>query len=136
MCKREVSKISAAAMCFCFFAHAATAQNIAADSPFHSRLTLQAGGANNPLTVHRDALNRPCLDVEAASRAQVINPNIYDHIVSVYNRCLTTIRLQVCYYGTDHCIDMEVPSNKRKDGVLGIMPTMQYFRYVYREKPK
>ena len=100
---------------------------------FQSRLTLQ-DGENAGLTIHRDALNRPCLDIEAGSQQHVINPDVYDHVVSVYNRCLTTIKLRVCYYNSDHCIDMDVPAQQRKDGVLGIYPNMQYFRYSYREK--
>lgn len=109
-------------------------QNANPTSPFQSRLTLQNSGENAALAFHRDPLNRPCLDIEAASRRHVINPDVYDHVVSVYNRCLKPIKLRVCYYKSDHCIDMEVPGQQRKDGVLGIYPKMQYFRYSYREK--
>lgn len=112
----------------------AMAQNSNPNSPFQSRLTLQNRGVNAALTIHRDPLNRPCLDIEAASRRHVINPDVYDHVVSVYNRCLKLIKLRVCYYKSEHCIDMEVPGQKRKDGVLGIYPKMQYFRYSYQEK--
>jgi hypothetical protein len=109
-------------------------QNAHPISPFQSRLTLQGGGENAALTVHRDALNRRCLEIEAASRRHVINPNVYDHVVSVYNNCLKLIKLQVCYYKSDRCIDMEVPGKKRKDGILGVYPNLQHFRYSYREK--
>ncbi|EJW11979.1 hypothetical protein A33M_2567 [Rhodovulum sp. PH10] len=47
------------------------------------------------------SLGKPCLDIEAASRAHVSNPLIYDHAVSVVNRCLKPIKLKVCYY-TSH----------------------------------
>jgi hypothetical protein len=116
------------------FGHCAVAQSDSSGS-FQSRLTLQGGGDNAALSVHRDALGRPCLDFEAASRAHVINPNVYDHVVSVYNQCVRLIKLSVCYYGSDRCIDMEVPPLARKDGILGIYPSMQYFRYSYKEKP-
>jgi hypothetical protein len=116
------------------FGHCAAAQSASSGS-FQSRLTLQGGGENAALSTHRDALGRPCLDFEAASRAHVINPNVYDHVVSVYNRCVKLIKLNVCYYGTDRCIDMEVPALSRKDGILGIYPSMQFFRYSYKEKP-
>jgi len=103
-------------------------------APFQSRLTLQGSGKNSAFTVHRDALNRPCLDIEAAARRHVINPNVFDHVVSVYNNCLMPIKLRVCYYNTDHCIDMKVRGKQRKDGILGIFPNMRYFRYSYREQ--
>jgi hypothetical protein len=123
-----------AAVVLLSFGHCAVAQSDSSSS-LQSRMTLQGGGENAALSTHRDALNRPCLDFEAASRAHVINPNVYDHVVSVYNQCVKLIKLSVCYYGTDHCIDMEVPPLSRKDGILGIYPSMQYFRYSYKEKP-
>ncbi len=108
--------------------------NSNATSPFQNRLTLQNGGVNAALTVHRNPLGRPCLDIEAASRAHVINPHVYDHVISVYNRCVQTIKLRVCYYHSEHCIDLELPGSQRRDTVLGVYPNMQYFRYSYREK--
>jgi hypothetical protein len=124
------------AITFDCFAHEqiALAQTAIPSSPFQSRLTMQNAGENATFGVHRDPLNRPCLQIEAASRRHVINPNVYDHVVSVYNRCLKTIKLRVCYYKSDHCIDMELQPQKRVDSVLGIFPNMQYFRYSYREK--
>jgi hypothetical protein len=104
-------------------------------TPGQSRLTLQGPGQNSAVLTHRNPLGRPCLDIEAASRAHVINPNVYDHVVSVENKCLQRIKLQVCYYGTDHCIDVDVPGMQRKDVVLGIFPSLKFFRFSYREKP-
>ena len=108
--------------------------NSNATSPFQNRLTLQNAGENGAFPVHRSPLGKPCLDIEAASRRHVINPNVYDHVVSIYNRCVQNIKLRVCYYHSDHCIDVEVAGLQRKDVALGIYPSMQYFRYSYREK--
>ena len=102
--------------------------------PFKSRLTLQNSGENAALTVHRSPLGKPCLNIEAASRAHVINPNVYDNVVSVQNQCSKSINLRICYYKTDSCIDVEVRGYQRKDAVLGVRPHMQYFRYSYKEK--
>lgn len=99
-----------------------------------NRLTMQRGGDNTALTVHRDPLGRPCLNIEAASHAHIVNPNIYDHVISVKNRCIKTIKVKVCYYHSDHCIDMEILGSQRKDAVLGVFPNFQYFRYSYQEK--
>lgn len=103
-------------------------------APFQNRLTLQNQGENAALTVHRGPLGKPCLEFEAASRSHVINPKVYDHVISIYNRCVQIIRVRVCYYNSDRCIDMEVHGLQRKDAVLSVVPNMQYFRYSYREK--
>ena len=110
------------------------APNSNTTSPFQNRLTLQGSGENAALTIHRDPVGNPCLKFEAASRSHVVNPKVYDHVVSVYNRCLKPIKLRVCYYKSEHCINMEAPGLKRTDAVLGIYPAMQYFRYSYREQ--
>lgn len=112
----------------------AMAQLVNPVSPLQSRLTLQGGGENSALTVHRDPLGKPCLDFEAASRAHVINPDVYDNIVSIQNRCSKPIKLRLCYYKSENCIDVEILAQQRKDTVLGVYPHMQYFRYSYQEK--
>jgi hypothetical protein len=135
-------RIRCAIVCFAFWtivngsAHGQImlSQNVGPNAPFQSRLTLQGSGRNAAFSVHRDALNRPCLEIEAASRRHVINPDVFDHVVSVYNNCLMPIKLRVCYYKSDHCIDMQVSAKQRKDGILGIFPNMQYFRYSFREQ--
>jgi hypothetical protein len=102
--------------------------------PFANRLTLQNEGVNAALAVHRDAFGKPCLDIEAGARRELINPKIYDHVISVYNKCLATIKLRVCYYHSDHCVNMEIQRSQRKDIILGIYPNMQHFSYSYQEK--
>lgn len=103
-------------------------------SPFKSRLTLQNGGENAALTVHRNPLGKPCLNIEAASRAHVINPDVYDNVVSILNSCSKPIKLRLCYYRSERCLDVEVPAQQRKDTILGTYPHTQYFRYSFKEK--
>lgn len=112
----------------------ALAQTTSPASPYKSRLTLQNSGANAALTVHRNAFGKPCLDIEAVSRSHVVNPDVYDNIVSIQNQCSQIIRVQICYYGSQSCIDVEVSGQQRKDTVLGVRPNTQYFRYSYKEK--
>jgi hypothetical protein len=114
--------------------HRALAQITSPTSPYKSRLTLQNSGANAALTVHRNAFGKPCLNIEAASRAHVVNPNVYDNIVSIQNQCSQIIKVQICYYGSESCVDVELSGQQRKDTVLGVRPNSQYFRYSYREK--
>jgi len=112
----------------------AKAQITNPNAPYKSRLTLQNSGENAALTVHRNALGKPCLNIEAASRAHVVNPDVYDNIVSFQNQCNILIKVRVCYFGSESCVDVEVPALQRKDAVLGIRPQSQYFRYSYKEK--
>ncbi len=116
------------------YAQSVLAQTANPISPFQSRLTLQGGGENAALIIHRDPLGNPCLNFEAASRAHVINPDVYDNVVSIQNRCSKLIKVRLCYYKSESCIDVEIPAQQRKDMVLGIYPHMQYFRYSYQEK--
>jgi hypothetical protein len=109
----------------------AQAQTLA---PPGSGLTMQSG-ENVGAPVSKDPLGRPCADIEAAARAHVANPNVYDHVVSVVNRCLKPLKLRVCYFNSDRCFDLAVPATKRKDLVLGIFPGMNHFRYSYKEIP-
>lgn len=111
---------------------ATTAQTALAQ--FKSRLTLQNAGKNAGLTVHRSAFGKPCLDIEAASRAHVINPDVYDNVVSVKNQCSKRISVRICYFNTKSCVDVDVPGHQRKDAIIGVRPHMQYFRYSFREK--
>ncbi len=70
------------------------AQITSPNSPFKSRLTIQNSGTNAAFAVHRSPLGKPCLDIEAASRAHVINPDVYDNVVSFKNQCALTINVQ------------------------------------------
>ena len=94
------------------------------------RLTMQAGESRGLMT--KDAFGKPCLDIETASRAHVSNPKIYDHVVSVMNRCLKPLKLKVCYFGSDRCTELDVPGMKRKDAIFGVGTNM--FRVSYTEK--
>lgn len=102
--------------------------------PAKPRATLQAPGTNSALRTHRNAIGKPCLDFEAMSRAHLANADIYDNIVSIKNQCAQRIMVKLCYFGSEGCIDVEVPAFQRKDAILGVRPQSQFFRYSYKEK--
>lgn len=77
----------------------------------------------------RDASNRPCLDVEAAARPHIVNPDVLDHVVSVKNNCPKSIKVKVCYYGSERCNALVVDGYKRVDTILGTMTKIAIFRY-------
>jgi hypothetical protein len=91
-------------------------------------------GDRNKL-IRKDSLGRPCLDIKAEARAQPATPNIFDHIVSVNNRCLQQIKVKLCYYKSDRCFLVTLAANARKETILGTFPSLRYFRYEYQEQP-
>lgn len=99
-----------------------------------SRLTLQGPADQAGTSVIRDALGRPCLDVEAAARAEVVNPEMLDHVVSVKNNCQRIIRVKVCYFNSDRCNEIVVQGYKRVDTILGTMRGVKFFRYSLMQK--
>jgi hypothetical protein len=86
--------------------------------------------------IRKDSLGRPCLDIKAEARAQPATPNVFDHIVSVNNRCLQQIKVKLCYYKSDRCFLVTLAANARKETILGTFPSMRYFRYEYQEQPQ
>lgn len=98
------------------------------------RLKIQGPGEQSGTAVVRDALGRPCLDVEAAARAHVVNPDMVDHVVSVKNNCTKTVKVKVCYLNADKCNAFDVQGYKRVDTILGTMTKVSVFRYSLFQK--
>lgn len=103
-------------------------------SPTTRKLTMQGQAEQSGTPVARDALGRPCLDVEAAARTQAINTAMVDHVVSMKNNCLKLINAKVCYFNSDHCKDVVLQAYKRADVVLGTMRGVTAFRYSITQK--
>lgn len=97
------------------------------------RLTMQGPSEQTGEPIFRDASGRPCLDVEAAARAHVVNPDVLDHVVSIKNNCPRTIKLRVCYFQTDRCKEFPLAGYKRQDTILGTMTKISTFRYSIKQ---
>ena len=97
-------------------------------------ITMQGPAENSGALVPRNALGRPCLDVEAAALAQTINPEMLDHVVSIKNNCPRTIRVKACYYGSERCNEVTVMAYKRVDTILGTMRGVNFFRYTLTQR--
>lgn len=91
-------------------------------------------------SVKAEAANSPSIFGSTASRGQSDKPNalvaatIYEHLITATNSCTEKIKVKVCYYKTDDCIMIDVPSLGRKDAVLGIYPGLRQFRYQAKEQ--
>ncbi len=93
------------------------------------------GASNgNDILRHRDYAGKPCLSVGAYARPHTVNPNLYDHVITVINNCPQRIAMQACYYRSPECIRIEIPGNERKEAVLGTLPAAKDFRFEFREK--
>lgn len=92
------------------------------------------GAAESGGNIVRDSLGRPCLDVEAAARRETINPDMLEHVVSVKNNCSRSLKVKVCYYGSEQCKQFDVQRYQRVDTILGVMRGIQFFRYTVSQK--
>lgn len=82
---------------------------------------------------HRGPTGKPCLVVSGLARAHTINPNLYDHVITVANSCAQRIAMRICYYRTQACIRVEIPGGERKEAILGTLPSTKDFRFEFRE---
>jgi hypothetical protein len=115
-------------ICFALLGGHALAQSVV--SPSGSTFALP-----NELGRHHMGPNgKPCLAVAGYAKSQVINKNIYEHWISATNSCGQSIKLRVCYHGTDDCIVMNVPPWESKNSVLGIYPIVKDFQYDAKEQ--
>jgi hypothetical protein len=83
---------------------------------------------------HLDITGKPCLETTGNAIPLASNPRILTHSVSLDNRCLERIKARICYHGTDHCTDVDVPARSRKEVVIGVFPALQQFRYDVKEQ--
>jgi hypothetical protein len=92
------------------------------------------GDPNNLAKRHNGPTGKPCITIEGSAKPQTINPNIFEHWVSAANSCGQHIKVNICYFQTQHCVMVDVPPWDRKDTVLGIFPALRDFRYDYTEQ--
>lgn len=81
-----------------------------------------------------DGFGKLCLNVYGYGRPFATNPNLYDHVIVAINRCPRRIGLEVCYFQTRNCVNVEMPAEQRKEVILGVQPGTKDFRYEFREK--
>jgi hypothetical protein len=92
------------------------------------------GGMSGPSAqLHHDVYGRVCIDIHGYSEPQKTNADIFNHMLLIANDCSMLIKLHVCYYQSEHCIDVVAPPYARTLETLGIFPHMQDFRWEYSE---
>jgi len=99
-----------------------------------AQLPLLSGTPSAGVKMHLGPTGKPCLTVFGSAKPQIVNPNIFEHIIMASNDCSQPIKMKVCYYQSPQCVPLDVPAYGRKEIVLGIMPAMNQFRFEYREQ--
>jgi hypothetical protein len=99
-----------------------------------AQLPLLNGTQGAGVKMHLGPTGKPCLTVLGYANPEIVNPNIFNHMITVNNDCSQVIKMQVCYYQSQQCVPLDVPGYGRKEVALGIMPAMKQFRFEYREK--
>jgi hypothetical protein len=84
--------------------------------------------------LHHDAYGGVCIKISGYSEAQKTDPEIFNHMLLIANACSMTINLHICYYQSEHCIDVAARPYDRTLETLGIFPHMQDFRWAYVER--
>jgi hypothetical protein len=82
---------------------------------------------------HKTPDGRACITVHPMTRAQIVNPKIIDQIVIINNICGQSIKVRVCYAGSNDCINVPLGGYERLQRTLGVGAGSTSFRYEYRE---
>jgi hypothetical protein len=93
-----------------------------------------APAQNDVARRHWGPTGSPCLAIQGYAKAEVVNKDIYQHWIKVTNSCGQAIKVKICYYKTDHCINMDVAAWEKKDSVLGIFPALKRFQFEAKEQ--
>jgi hypothetical protein len=89
---------------------------------------------SNTVAVHKNPSNIVCLSTSAFSRAQIVNPNIYENIVLFNNACSQPIKVILCFFASTSCITPTVDAYRRQEFILGLSSASKGdFRFQYRE---
>jgi hypothetical protein len=60
---------------------------------------------------------------------------LFEHTVSISNKCFKKLRVRVCYRGSQLCKIADLPSNEKTQVVLGYEPSGSFFQFDYKEVP-
>ena len=116
--------------------------------PNQSQISVQSD-LNPAIRVHKDAVGKRCVTVGAYSLPKIDfrkifsggqseqgdkAPKMFEHMITAQNRCSQTIKLKVCYYDSQSCITVDVPSHSDQQASLGVASGMPNFRYQYTEQ--
>jgi hypothetical protein len=83
---------------------------------------------------HRNFTGKACLEIGGYARPLQTDSRVLDHIIVANSICPQPLKVQVCYFGSRECIEIQVPGYGRKEAILGTLAGMKDFRYEFRER--
>jgi hypothetical protein len=110
---------------------------IVGENAFAQDLSLPNGIAPVPDDLgkrHMTPTGKPCLAIQGYAKQELVNKNIYQHLIRTANNCVQNIKVRVCYYNTDDCILVNVPPLERREDILGIFPALKRFQFQAKEQ--
>lgn len=82
---------------------------------------------------HKGPAGSECLKFNADQRGFAGNPKLIEHLVRINNRCLSPIKVQLCYYKTRSCQTVTAPPLRTSFHILGAQIDVRLFYFEYKE---
>ena len=83
---------------------------------------------------HMGPTGKPCISVAGYSIPHALDKQVFDNMIEATNACSQVIKLKVCYYHSDRCVDFDAPAYSKKGTTLGVMPALSQFRFEVKER--
>jgi hypothetical protein len=84
--------------------------------------------------LHLNAFGKPCIQYDTASRALLVDKNVFDYVVAT-NKCPRAIKLQICQRDGSGCSRVMLQAYRSTDVVMGFGPNTDAFAYIAKETP-
>jgi hypothetical protein len=82
---------------------------------------------------HKTVTGQPCVTVNGLIKAQIVNPNVSEHVLLIANSCSYPIKLTACYYQSTTCMRTTIAAYGRRQQTLGFASEKD-FRFSYTEE--
>jgi hypothetical protein len=82
---------------------------------------------------HKTVTGQPCVRANALIKPQIVNPQVFEHVLLIANSCSYPINLNACYYQSTTCMRITIAGYNRRQQTLGFSSEKE-FRYSYTEE--
>jgi len=81
---------------------------------------------------HKTVTGQACVTVNGLAKAQIVNPQVTEHVLLIANACSYPIKLKACYYQSTTCLQTTIAGYTRRQQTLGFSADKD-FRFAYTE---
>ena len=82
-----------------------------------------------------NAFGKTCIQYDTASRALLVDKNVFDYVVAVTNTCPRAIKLRICQRDGSDCSGVMVQAYRSTDVVMALGPNPAAFADITKETP-